>query len=124
MKNNYTFKHIDPSESLVDYTEGQLQEIGRFLLKDGAGQVYYSKFKNEFTVEISVNTKEKYYRASHTSNDPYAAVDGVVSKLEKQFLKTRKFHKNHKKFDLSREGYLENLNDQFEWNYRHYKKAA
>ena len=124
MKNTYTFKHIDPSDALKTYTEDQLQSIGRFLLKDGQAQVYYSKFKGEFTVEVSVNTKDRYFKASHTCDDPYVAVDGVVSKLEKQFLKTRKFHKNHKKPELSNEGYLESLNDQFEWSYRHYKKAA
>ncbi|MFP5518684.1 MAG: ribosome hibernation-promoting factor, HPF/YfiA family [Bdellovibrionia bacterium] len=124
MKNNYTFKHIDPSQSLVEYTEDLLQSIGRFLLRDGQGQIYYSKFKGEFTVEISVNTKEKYFKASHSSDDPYAAVDSAIAKLEKQFIKNRKVLKNHKKHELSNEGYLESLNGQFEWNYRHYRKAA
>lgn len=124
MKNNYTFKHIDPSESLVSYTEDQLQSIGRFLLKDGQGQVLYSKFKGSFTVEVTVNTPEKYFKASHSGNDAYAAVDAVVEKLERQFLKNRKLHKSHKKFELSNEGYLHQLDDEFNWSYRHYKKAA
>lgn len=107
MKLNYTFKHLDHSDSLVNYTDERMEEAGRFLLKEGYGNVYYSKVKNEFCVEISVNTPEKYFKASAFSSDVYQCVDAVVDKLEKQFLKTSKQYKDHKKFDLSKEGRLE-----------------
>jgi putative sigma-54 modulation protein len=124
MKNNYTFKHLDHSEALETYTGDKLDMIGKFLLRDGHSQISYSKFKGEFTVEISVNTKQKYFRAVATCDDPYVAVDFCIDKLEKQFLKVRKQLQNHKLHELSKEGKLEQTNDQFEWNYRHYKKAA
>ncbi len=124
MKNNYTFKHLDHSDSLVNYTDDKLSEIGKFLLKDGHSQIFYSKFKGDFTVEISVNTKERYFKAVATCDDPYVAVDFCIDKLEKQFLKTRKQLQNHKLHELSKEGKLEQTNDQFEWNYRNYRKAA
>lgn len=123
MKTSYTFKHLDHSESLLNYTNERLQQIGRFLLKEGFGNVYYSKQKGEFCVEISVNTRHKYFKASSYSQDVYAAVDQVIDKLEKQFLKTRKLLQDHKKFDLSKEGQLEHLNERFEYNIR-YRKAA
>ena len=106
MKLNYTFKHIDHSDALQDYTSDRMQEIGKFLLKEGYGNVYFSKQKNEFCVEISVNTREKYFKATAFGTDVYAAVDLVVDKLEKQFLKTCKQFKDHKKPELSREGRL------------------
>ncbi len=123
MKNNYTFKHLDYSESLVGYTNEKLQDAGKFLLKEGFGNVYFSKQKNEFCVEVSVNTRQKYFKASAYNTDIYAAVDDVVAKLEKQFLKTRKLNKDHKKFELSKEGQLEHVNDRFEYHPR-YRKAA
>lgn len=123
MKVNYAFKHLDSSEALQKYTQSSLDEISQFLLKDGLGQVFYSKFKNEYTIEISINTKEKYFRASGESYDPYQAVDQAVEKLQKQFLKNRKLHKDHKKFDLSKEGQMEHLNERLEYNIR-YRKAA
>lgn len=107
MKLNHTFKHLDQSESLVQYADGKMEEIGRFLLKDGYGSCYYSKVKNEFCVEISVNTREKYFKASAFGTDVYGAVDAAVEKLEKQFLKTNKQYKDHKNFDLSKGGRLE-----------------
>lgn len=123
MKTVYTFKHLDHSESLLEYTDNRLQEISQFLLKEGHGNVYYSKQKNEFCVEISINTRQKYFKAISYGFDVYAAVDSAVEKLQKQFLKTRKIHKQHKKFELSKEGQMEHLNERLEYSAR-YRKAA
>lgn len=123
MKLNYTFKHLDSSVALQEHTQTRLDEVGRFLLKDGFGQVVYSKHNHEFTVEISLNTHERYFRATAYSNDPYQAVDECCLKLEKQFLKTRKLMQDHKKHWLSKEGRLNRVNSRMEHSFR-YKKAA
>lgn len=116
MKLTYTFKHLDHSDALQEYTEQRMIEIGRFLLKDGAGNVYYSKQKGDFCVEISVNTPDKYFKATSYGPDIYAAVDAVVDKLERQFLKNTKQRKYHKKPELSKEGRLDRV--------LRYRKAA
>ncbi|UXR64656.1 ribosome-associated translation inhibitor RaiA [Bdellovibrio bacteriovorus] len=103
MKLNYTFKHLDHSDSLVNYTEEKMSEVGRFLLKEGYGSVYFSKQKNEFCVEISVNTREKYFKATAYGPDVYSVVDSVAEKLEKQFLKVNKQFKDHKKPESTKE---------------------
>lgn len=123
MKLQFTFKHLDHSEALQEYTQKRLNDISLFLLRQGQGQVYFSKTKNKFTVEVTVNSKEKYFKATAENMDVYAAVDGVVGKLEKQFLRMRKVRTNHKKFELSREGKMKNLNNQLEVNMR-FKKVA
>ena len=88
MKSNYTFKHLDYSESLVSYTNTKLDEIGQFLLRDGRCNVYYFKNQYEFVVEVSLNTKEKFFKATASASDIYVAVDLMTDKLEKQFLTT------------------------------------
>lgn len=103
MKLNYTFKHLDHSDSLVSYTEQRILEISRFLLKEGNGSIYYSKQKNEFCVEVSVNTRQKYFKATASDLDVYSAVDDAIGKLEKQFLKISKQIKNHKKPELTKD---------------------
>lgn len=124
MKLNYTFKHLDHSDALLNYTEEKMEEIGKFLLKEGYGNVYYSKTKNEFCVEVTVNTREKYFKATSYNMDVYTAVDLVVEKLEKQFLKTRKIMQHHKKPELSREGKMEQLNSRLEFEAKGAKKAS
>lgn len=123
MKYNITFKHIDHSDALQSYFVTSLDEISRFLLKDGFTHVCFSKNKGDFFLEASVNTAKKYFRASASGSDPYFLVDQVVSKLERQFLKLKETSKNHKKFELTKEGKMRNLNSQLEYNVR-YKKAA
>ncbi len=115
MKSNFTFKHLDYSESLVHYTNGKLDEIGQFLLKDGRSNVYYFKNQHEYVVEVSINTKQKFFKATASASDIYVAVDLMTDKLEKQFLKVKEIYMHHKKFHLSKEGKLRDFNNQFEY---------
>jgi len=123
MKSNFTFKHLDYSESLVDYTNTKLDEVGQFLLKDGRSNVFYSKNQHEFVVEISINSKQKFFKAAAAAPDIYVAVDLMVDKLEKQFLKIKEIYVDHKKFHLSKEGKLRDYNSQFEYQPK-WKKAV
>ena len=123
MKSNYTFKHLDYSDSLVSYTTEKLNEIGHFLLKDGRSAVYFFKSNHEFVVEISINTKQKFFKATASATDVYVAVDLMADKLEKQFLKVKEIYQDHKKFDLSKEGKLQDINAQMEFLPK-FKKAV
>lgn len=107
MKLNYTFKHLDYSEYLENYAQEKISEVGRFLLKDGSGTVYFSKQKGDFYVEVSVNTPQKYFKATAYGPDAYGVVDAVTEKLEKQFLKIKQQYKDHKKPENTKEGRLE-----------------
>ena len=123
MKSNYTFKHLDYSESLVNYTDSKLDSIGQFLLKDGRCNVYYFKNQHEYVVEVSLHTKQKFFKATACSTDVYVAVDLMTDKLEKQFLKVKEIYQDHKKFDASKEGRLNEINSQIEYAPR-WKKAG
>ena len=123
MKLQFSSKHLDHSEALQEYTQHRLDEISQFLLKEGVGHVYFGKTKNQFTVEVTVSSREKFFKAHADHLDAYSAVDSVVDKLEKQFLRIRKVVQNHKKFELSKEAKFKNLNNQLEYKVR-YKKAA
>ena len=115
MKSDYTFKHLDYSDSLVNYTTTKLDSIGHYLLKDGRCHVYYFKNQHEFVVEVSMNTKEKFFKATASAPDIYVAVDLMADKLEKQFLKIKEIYVDHKKFEASKEGKLRDTNSQMEY---------
>jgi len=115
MKVQFNFIHLDVSEALQEYTELHLNEIGKFLLKDGQCHCFVSKTRGAFAVEITVqSSKQKYFKATASKHDIYEAVDAVIDKLERQFLKTKSLVKNHKKFEISREGRLRDLNGKLE----------
>lgn len=123
MKSAYTFKHLDYSDSLVEYTDQKLNEIGKFLLKEGRCTVYFWKNNHEFHAEITLHSKEKFFKAEASSKDIYVAVDLMAEKLEKQFLKVKEIYMDHKKFDLSKEGKMHDYNNRFEYNPRNRKSA-
>lgn len=123
MKLTFAFIHLDHSDSLQNYIQNQMDRIGIFLLKGELGQVNISKKRKHFHLDISIKTPLKYFRAKSSHFDIYTAVDQIVLKLEKQFLKNRKLNKSHKKYDLSKSGRLNQLNERFEVKYR-YRKAA
>jgi putative sigma-54 modulation protein len=106
MKLTHKFRHLDASDSLKKYCDQRILEACRFLLKDGHGSVQYSKSQHMFSVDVTINTHERFFKASASNMDIYAAADSVVAKLEKQFLKIRKTYKNHKRPELSKEGRL------------------
>ena len=97
MKSNYSFKHLDYSDALVAYSQNRLTEIEKFLLKEGQFNVYFWKDKHEFYAEITVNSRQKYFKAQAHADDIYAATDMVCDKLEKQFIKIKEVYTNHKK---------------------------
>ena len=100
MKLNVTFKHLDRSEALETHIKDSVDAIARFLLREAQGSVLCSKTNHQFRIEISVNTREKYFRAFASHENPYLAVDSVVERLHRQFLKNRKLQQNHHKPDL------------------------
>lgn len=123
MKLNFTFKHLDRSEALEAYTSEKLDHVSRFLLKDGSGMVCFSKKNHEFELQVSVNTRARYFRAEAWHADPYQAVDMVCEKLERQFLKIKATVQHHKSKSQSKRGRLNQLNERLELKAR-YRKAA
>ncbi len=100
-----------------------VDKISFLLLKEELGQVLFSKSKNDFVIEITIPSKQKYFKAVARHFDVYSAVDLAVDKLEKQLLKINKINKHHKKVHLSKWGKLETLNSRFEVKAK-YRKAA
>lgn len=123
MKLNFTFKHLDRSEALEAYTSEKLDHVSRFLLKDGMGTVCFSKKNHEFELQVSVNTRARYFRAEAYNNDPYQAVDEACEKLERQFLKIKSTVQHHKSKEKSKRGRLNQLTDRLELKTR-FRKAA
>lgn len=123
MKLTFAFIHLDHSDSLQNYIQDHMDRIAMFLLKGGTGQVNISKKKKLFHIDVSVQTPLKYFRAQSSHFDIYSATDQIVAKLERQFLRTRKLNKSHKKFELSKSGRLNQMNERFEIKAR-YRKAA
>jgi putative sigma-54 modulation protein len=127
MKFHYFFKNTDTSEALIEFANEGLLRVCRFLLKDGKGDVYLSKSKLEWKVDVTINSAEGKFAAQAKSENVYAAMDMIFDKLERQFVKKKKRIQLHKNFEKSRQGRLELLNAELEMNFNphgSHKKAS
>lgn len=117
MKFDHVFRQIDTSESLIAYAEEHLQNVCKFLLKDGSCSIHYYMHKKDYSIEIMVHTADNHFKAKSSSDSFYSAVDEVCAKLEIQFLKKKKRSQHHKNFEKSKQGRFEHLNEKLEYEY-------
>jgi putative sigma-54 modulation protein len=116
MKYQFTFRHVDISQSLTSYAEEQFERISRHLLKDCRWQVFFSMGRYDCQVDVSVNSPWGHFKATSRCADFYEAVDEAAHKLERQFQKKKEQNQHHRKPELSRIGRLEDVNEALEYH--------
>ena len=127
MQWKFTFKQVDHSEALQEYTQDSFQKLSDILLKEGLWHVFYSMGKFDCSVEVFVTTPLGKFKAKAVSKDSlYLAVDAAANKLSRQFHKHREKMQDHKKFDRSKQGRLQRVNGLLEYDSRPFpgKKTA
>lgn len=124
MKFQFTYRHVDVSQSLTAYAQEQFERVGRHLQKDSKWQVFFSMGRYDYQVEVTVKGAWGHFKASSKAEDFYLAVDEASEKLERQFLKKKEQHKQHHKPELSKEGQLEHVNEMLEYELIAGKRTA
>lgn len=116
MQVQYTFRHVDASDALRDYTQEQFNRVGHFLLKESRWQIQYSMGRYDCQVDVIVTGPWGRFQACANGDDFYHAVDVVAEKLERQLQKRKEQIQHHKRPERSREGRLERLNEALEYD--------
>lgn len=108
----YSFDQIPHSDFVIHAVENKIGHSVRYLFGQSDIHVTFRRRGHEFTINVAIKGKGGvYYKASASHENLYAAIDDVQAKLEKQFLKKRKKIKNHKRYELSKEGRMEWLDE-------------
>jgi putative sigma-54 modulation protein len=127
MQVQFTFRQVDSSTALREYTQEQLERIERFLLCESRWQVHFSMGRYDCQVDVTVSGPWGYFRATGCADDFYHAVDLAAEKLGRQFQKRKEQLQSHKKPERSREGRLDRVNEALEYDnspYFHLKRSA
>ncbi|ODS51071.1 MAG: ribosomal subunit interface protein [Bdellovibrio sp. SCN 50-8] len=124
MKFQFTYRHVDVSQSLTTYAQEQFERIGRHLLKDSRWQVAFTMGRYDYNVEVNVNGPWGHFKASSKAEDFYLAVDLAAEKLEKQFQRRKEQLQHHKSPERSKQGQLDQVNDMLEYEGSWSKKPA
>lgn len=117
MKVDFTFKHVDTSESLMEYARERLSKVEKFELKPMDVHFVVSMVKHDCTVEVQVEEGRRKFKAAATTNDFYRAVEMVVNKLTRQMSKDKRRVKHHKNPDRSKAGKLARLTPELETDF-------
>jgi putative sigma-54 modulation protein len=107
MQCRFTFKHLEPLQSITDYAQSRIDKIEKFNLhKEMKTHFIFSVQKADQIAEVLVDAGEHHFSA--TAKDPtlYAAIDKVIDKIERQLAKHKEKIQHHHSPEASNEGYL------------------
>ncbi len=103
----FTFKHLEPLDSITQYAQGRIEKIEKYNMhKEMKVHFIFSVQKESQEAEVVVDTGGQHYTAKASDPTLYAAIDLVVDKLEHQLRKHKDKIQNHHNFNASNEGYL------------------
>ena len=125
MKYEYTFKHLDCSESLADYALQQISKLEKFEFKPSNAHFCFSvENKHEKRVDVTIHGATGVLKAHAVNEDLYVAVDSTIDKLSRQLSKKKERVQNHKKKKLSPEGIYKLVNPDFDYDYTKLSRSA
>lgn len=115
MQVDFTFKHVDQSEALMEYATERMEKLTRFELKPMDAHFTVSmESSHECKIEVYVFEGRRKFKAEAVSDDFYRSVEMVVNKLQRQLSKDKGRVKHHKNADKSSYGKIARLNEQLE----------
>jgi len=97
MRVNVTFRHMESSDPVRSYVEDKLMRVKKYIDEPVDAQVALSVEKKiRHKVEVMLTAKGITIKATDQTEDMYAAIDGVVDKLESQLKRYKEKIKRHK----------------------------
>ena len=93
MQLNVSGHHIEVTDALRGYVETKIEKIERHfdLVSDVSCVLTVEKLRHKAEARVNVNGGTIY--ADNTEEDMYAAIDGLVDKLERRVRKAKEAHK-------------------------------
>ncbi len=96
MQINITFRHVDPSDALKEYTLEKIQRFKKYFDGVVEGNVVLDLQKIRHLAEFTLNANGLRMNAKYESGDFHSAIDGAAAKIERQLARHKDKLKNHK----------------------------
>lgn len=92
-----TFRHMEVSEALRAYVEEKISRVKKYIDEPIDAQAVLSVEKKiRHSAEVTLVAKGITIKGSDETNDMYAAIDGMVDKIERQLKRYKEKIKRHK----------------------------
>ena len=103
MQFSLTFRHMDATDALKNYTEDRLQRIKKYFPDPISCNVVLSANRFNHRVDVTLKLHNGFQVAGHeTTENMYSSIDLVAAKLERQVRKYKDKLRNHKGRDNRR----------------------
>ncbi len=84
MNISITFRQMDASDAIKKYATDKLTKLQRFLRRPLTGKVTVSVDRRKHVVEARISSGGEHLEAKEVTDDMYASIDQVMTKLERQ----------------------------------------
>jgi len=95
MQIHFTGHHIEVTDALRDFTRSKLEKLLRHYDKITSISVTFGVEKLQHIAEANMHLAGKEIHAKSSSEDMYAAIDGLIDKLDRQLLKHKQRIQEH-----------------------------
>lgn len=96
MQVNLTGHHVDITPALREYVDSKLDKLERHCDDIESMHVILTVEKLEHKAEATIHVRGDDLFADSTHEDMYAAIDGLIGKLDRQAKKHKEKKKDHK----------------------------
>ncbi len=104
MQINVTGRHVDITDSLKSYVENKFQRLERHFEHINNTHVILSVEKERQKAEATVHVNRGNLFADNEQGDMYAAIDGLIDKLDRQLKKHKEKLTDHHRGENSLKG--------------------
>ncbi|MEN9786399.1 MAG: hypothetical protein RLZZ299_1663 [Pseudomonadota bacterium] len=84
MELEFTFRNIEPTDAIKDWARKRFQKVTKHLREPSSAHLTLSVDKFRHRAEITVHSHGEILRATDETDDLYATLDQVMSRLEEQ----------------------------------------
>lgn len=84
MNISITFRHLDSSDAIKDYTHAKVSKLQKLLRQPMRAKVTLSVDKRKHVAEVQISSGGEHFDAKEATSDLYASIDRVSDKLEGQ----------------------------------------
>jgi putative sigma-54 modulation protein len=92
MRIAYTFRNLEPSESMKSYAGDKLAKLQKYVRTPLEVEVTFAVERHVRSVDVTLTSDGENYLGREENEDMYASIDLVIDKLKKQVVRTKGVH--------------------------------
>jgi putative sigma-54 modulation protein len=96
MEINVTGHHVDVTQALRDYVIDKMQRVSRHFDHVISANVVLTVERRNHEAEVTVHAPGRSLFANHAAEDMYAAIDGLVDKIDRRVRRYKEKLTDHK----------------------------